>query len=87
MATKARLITRQDTESKSVHVYRFNDQTWVFVAHAYDPGYDYVVLPNGQTEEVYTHSGDAPASVPATVWEQWMLDSVEGFYGEKDDHL
>lgn len=84
--SKPVLVTRlEDSELKQAHVYRHDDTTWVFVSHN-DPGYDYVVLPNGTTSETYLHDGAVPSDVPTILWEQYVTDITEGWYGEADDN-
>lgn len=80
------LLTRVDSEDhggKSVHIYAYRGQTWAFVAHS-DPGYDYLIRPNGETRETYTPWGDAPEGVDQALWEQFIEDCSEMRYGKAD---
>jgi hypothetical protein len=72
------LVTHLDDDrvGKSIHVYRFDGQAWAFVAHADDPGLDYLVFPSGETREVYTHDGTNPHGVPQGLWEAYMEDCL-----------
>lgn len=80
---EAILVTRADDDhkGKSVHIYRFQGQAWAFVAHADDPGLDYLVLPTGETVEVYEPFGNqTPNRVPEALWAQYMEDCANCTY-------